>query len=103
MSRLYEKENVLSLTTCKRSTKIAADIIILLPPVFFYGSRPGPKPLLTGVRPLGKKVYPQRSYLGKEGTKEGVSDLRGRNEGEKVFDRAILTARYFLMFSMRTM
>lgn len=76
---------------------LEADIIILASPIFFYGVTAWVKALVDRCQALWARKYVLKDpYLGKEGRKRrGFLISVGGTKGEKVFDGAILTARYF--------
>ncbi len=76
---------------------LEADIIILASPIFFYGVTAWVKALVDRCQALWARKYVLKDpYLGKEGKKRrGFLISVGGTKGEKVFDGAILTARYF--------
>ena len=76
---------------------LEADIIILASPVFFYGVTAWVKALVDRCQALWARKYVLKDpYLGKEGKKRrGFLISVGGTKGEKVFDGAILTVRYF--------
>jgi multimeric flavodoxin WrbA len=76
---------------------LEADIIILASPVFFYGVTAWAKALIDRCQALWARKYILKDpHLGKEGKKRrGFLISVGGTKGEKVFDGAILTARYF--------
>ncbi len=76
---------------------LEADIIILASPVFFYGVTAWVKALVDRCQALWARKYVLKDpYLGKGGKKRrGFLISVGGTKGEKVFDGAILTVRYF--------
>ncbi len=76
---------------------LEADIIILASPIFFYGVTAWVKALVDRCQALWARKYVLKDpYLGKEGKKrQGFLISVGGTKGEKVFDGAILTVRYF--------
>jgi multimeric flavodoxin WrbA len=76
---------------------LGADIIILASPVFFYGVTAWAKALIDRCQALWARKYIIKDpYFSKEGKKrQGFLISVGGTKGEKVFDGAILTARYF--------
>jgi multimeric flavodoxin WrbA len=76
---------------------LEADIIILASPVFFYGVTAWAKALIDRCQALWARKYILKDpYLGKEGKRrQGFLISVGGTKGEKVFDGAILTTRYF--------
>jgi multimeric flavodoxin WrbA len=76
---------------------LEADIIILASPIFFYGVTAWAKALVDRCQALWARKYILKDpYFGKEGKRRrGFLISVGGTKGEKVFDGAILTARYF--------
>jgi multimeric flavodoxin WrbA len=76
---------------------LEADIIILASPIFFYGVTAWTKAVIDRCQALWARKYILKDpYLGKEGKRrQGFLISVGGTKGEKVFDGAILTARYF--------
>src|SRR3972149_2872694 len=74
-----------------------ADIIILASPIFFYGVTAWAKALIDRCQALWARKYILKDpSLGKEGKKrQGFLISVGGTKGEKVFDGAIHTTRYF--------
>ena len=74
-----------------------ADIIILASPIFFYGVTGWAKALIDRCQALWARKYILKDpSLGKEGKKrQGFLISVGGTKGEKVFDGAIQTTRYF--------
>jgi multimeric flavodoxin WrbA len=76
---------------------LEADIIILASPIFFYGITAWAKALVDRCQALwaGKYLLKEPS-LGKEGKKrKGFFISVGATKGPRVFEGAILTAKYF--------
>ena len=84
MSRIYPK-------------LLEADIIILASPIFFYGVTAWAKGLIDRCQALWARKYQLKDpSLGSEGKKrKGFFISAGGTKGQKVFDGAILTAKYF--------
>jgi multimeric flavodoxin WrbA len=84
MQRIYEK-------------LLESDILILASPVFFYGITAWAKALVDRTQALWARKYVLKDpSLGKEGRKrKGFFISVGGTKGQKVFDGAILTAKYF--------
>ncbi len=76
---------------------LEADIIILASPIFFYGVTAWAKALIDRSQALWAKKYLLKDpSLGKEGKKrKGFFISVGATKGQKVFEGAILTAKYF--------
>jgi multimeric flavodoxin WrbA len=76
---------------------LEADIIILASPIFFYGVTAWAKALIDRSQPLWVRKYLLKDpSLGKEGKKrKGFLISIGATKGQKVFEGAILTAKYF--------
>jgi multimeric flavodoxin WrbA len=76
---------------------LEADIIILASPIFFYGITAWAKALIDRCQPLWVRKYLLKDRsLGKEGKKrKGFLISVGGTKGQKVFEGAILTAKYF--------
>jgi multimeric flavodoxin WrbA len=76
---------------------LEADIIILASPIFFYGVTAWAKALVDRCQALWARKYILKdASLGKEGRRRrGFFISTGGTKGEKVFEGAILTARYF--------
>jgi multimeric flavodoxin WrbA len=76
---------------------LEADIIILASPIFFYGITAWAKALIDRSQPLWVRKYLLKDpSLGKEGKKrKGFLISVGATKGQKVFEGAILTAKYF--------
>ena len=76
---------------------LEADIIILASPIFFYGVTGWAKALIDRCQALWSRKYQLKdpSY-GKEGRKrKGFFISVGGTKGQKTFEGAILTAKYF--------
>ncbi len=76
---------------------LEADIIILASPIFFYGVTAWAKALIDRCQALWARKYQLKDpSLGKEGKKrKGFFISVGGTKGQKVFEGAILTAKYF--------
>jgi len=76
---------------------LEADIILLASPIFFYGVTAWAKALIDRSQALWARKYLLKdSSLGKEGKKrKGFFISVGATKGQKVFDGAILTVKYF--------
>jgi multimeric flavodoxin WrbA len=76
---------------------LEADAILLASPIFFYGVTAWAKALIDRCQALWSRKYVlQDPSLGKEGKKrKGFFISVGATKGQKIFDGAILTARYF--------
>ncbi len=74
-----------------------ADIIILASPIFFYGVTAWAKALIDRSQPLWVRKYLLKNpSLGKDGRKrKGFFISVGATKGPRVFEGAILTAKYF--------
>lgn len=74
-----------------------ADIIILASPIFFYGISAWAKALVDRCQALWSRKYLVKNLsFGKNGKKrKGFFVSVGATKGPKVFDGAILTAKYF--------
>ena len=79
------------------SKLLEADIIILASPIFFYGMTAWAKAMVDRCQALWSRKYIlKEASLGKEGKKrKGFFISVGGTKGQKVFDGAILTAKYF--------
>jgi len=77
---------------------LEADIIILASPIFFYGISAWAKALVDRCQAFWSMKYlVKRPSFGKEGKKrKGFFISVGATKGQRVFDGAILTAKYFL-------
>ena len=77
---------------------LEADIIILASPIFFYGISAWAKALVDRCQAFWSMKYlVKHSSFGKEGKKrKGFFISVGATKGQRVFDGAILTAKYFL-------
>lgn len=76
---------------------LEADIIILASPIFFYGVTAWAKALIDRSQPLWARKYLLKDpSLTKEGRKRKAFFISvGATKGPKVFEGAILTAKYF--------
>lgn len=76
---------------------LEADLIILASPIFFYGITAWAKALVDRCQALwARKYLLKEPSLGKEGKKrKGFFISVGATKGQKVFEGAILTAKYF--------
>ena len=76
---------------------LESDIIILASPIFFYGITAWAKALVDRSQALWARKYILKDpSLGKEGKRrKGFLISVGGTKGQKVFDGAILTAKYF--------
>ena len=76
---------------------LEADIIILASPVFFYGVTAWAKALIDRCQALWSRKYILKDEsLGKEGKRrKGFLISVGGTKGQRVFEGAILTAKYF--------
>jgi len=76
---------------------LEADVIILASPIFFYGITAWAKALVDRSQALWARKYLLKNpSLGKEGKKrKGFLISVGATKGQKVFEGAILTAKYF--------
>ena len=76
---------------------LESDIIILASPIFFYGVTAWAKALIDRSQALWAKKYLLKDpSLGKEGKKrKGFFISVGATKGPRVFEGAILTAKYF--------
>jgi multimeric flavodoxin WrbA len=76
---------------------LEADIIILASPIFFYGVTAWAKALIDRSQALWARKYLLKDpSLGKEGKKrKGFLVSVGATKGQKVFEGAVLTAKYF--------
>jgi multimeric flavodoxin WrbA len=76
---------------------LEADVVILASPIFFYGVTAWAKALIDRSQALWARKYLLKdSSLGKEGKKrKGFFISVGATKGQKVFDGAILTVKYF--------
>lgn len=76
---------------------LEADIIILASPIFFYGVTAWAKALIDRSQALWAKRYLVKDpSMGKEGKRrKGFFISVGATKGQKVFEGAILTAKYF--------
>lgn len=76
---------------------LEADIIILASPVFFYGVTAWTKAFIDRCQAFWSRKYlVKHPSLGKEGKKrKGFFISAGGTKGKRVFEGAILTAKYF--------
>jgi len=76
---------------------LEADIIVLASPIFFYGVTAWAKALIDRSQALWAKRYLVKDpFMGKEGKrKKGFFISVGATKGQRVFEGAILTAKYF--------
>jgi multimeric flavodoxin WrbA len=76
---------------------LAADILVLASPIFFYGVAGGTKVLIDRAQALwGRRYVLKDPALGKEGKKRtGFFIAAGGTKGPKMFEGAILTVKYF--------
>jgi multimeric flavodoxin WrbA len=76
---------------------LESDIIVLASPIFFYGVTAWAKALIDRSQAFWAKKYLVKDpSLGKEGKKrKGFFVSAGATKGPKVFEGAILTAKYF--------
>jgi len=76
---------------------LEADIIILASPIFFYGVTAWAKALIDRCQAFWSRKYILKDEsLGKEGKRrKGFLISVGGTKGQKVFEGAILTAKYF--------
>ncbi len=76
---------------------LEADVIILASPIFFYGVTAWAKALIDRSQALWARKYLLKDpSLGKEGKKrKGFLISVGATKGQKVFEGAILTSKYF--------
>jgi len=76
---------------------LEADILILASPIFFYGVTAWAKALIDRSQALWARKYLLKDpSLGKEGKKrKGFFISVGATKGQKVFEGAILTVKYF--------
>ena len=76
---------------------LEADVVILASPIFFYGVTAWTKALIDRSQALWSRKYLLKDpSLGKEGKKrKGFFISVGATKGPKVFEGAILTAKYF--------
>jgi len=76
---------------------LEADIIILASPIFFYGVTAWAKALIDRCQAFWSRKYlVKHPSLGKEGKKrKGFFISAGGTKGKRVFEGAILTAKYF--------
>ena len=76
---------------------LEADVIILASPIFFYGVTAWAKALIDRSQALWARKYLLKDpSLGKEGKKrKGFLISVGATKGQKIFEGAILTTKYF--------
>jgi multimeric flavodoxin WrbA len=76
---------------------LEADIILLASPIFFYGVTAWAKALIDRCQALWSRKYQLKDpAYGKEGRKrKGFFISVGGTKGQKTFEGAILTAKYF--------
>lgn len=76
---------------------LAADIVVLASPIFFYGVAGGTKVLIDRTQALwGRKYVLNDPALGKEGKKRmGFFISAGGTKGPKMFEGAVMTVKYF--------
>ena len=76
---------------------LQADVIILASPIFFYGVTAWTKAMIDRSQALWSRKYLLKDpALGKEGKKrKGFFISVGATKGPRVFEGAILTAKYF--------
>jgi multimeric flavodoxin WrbA len=76
---------------------LEADIILLASPIFFYGVTAWAKALIDRSQALWARKYLLKDpFMGKGGRKrKGFFISVGATKGQKVFEGAILTAKYF--------
>ncbi len=76
---------------------LEADVIILASPIFFYGVTAWAKAVIDRSQALWARKYLLKDpSLGKEGKKrKGFLISVGATKGQKVFEGAILTSKYF--------
>ena len=76
---------------------LASDIVILASPIFFYGITAWAKALVDRSQALWARKYVLKDpSLGKEGKRrKGYFISVGGTKGQKVFEGAVLTAKYF--------
>lgn len=76
---------------------LEADIIVLASPIFFYGVTAWAKGLIDRCQALWARKYQLKDpSFGKEGRKrKGFFISVGGTKGQKTFEGAILTAKYF--------
>jgi multimeric flavodoxin WrbA len=76
---------------------LEADAILLASPIFFYGVTAWVKGLIDRCQALWSRKYVLKDpSLGKEGKKrKGFFISVGATKGQKIFEGAVLTARYF--------
>jgi multimeric flavodoxin WrbA len=95
----YEKRECIILDDMQKiyPKLLEADVIILASPIFFYGVTAWTKALIDRCQALWSRKYVLKDpSLGKEGKKrKGFFISVGATKGQKVFEGAILTAKYF--------
>lgn len=76
---------------------LAADIVVLASPIYFYGVTGGAKCLIDRCQALwGRKYVLKDPSLGKEGKiRRGFFIAVGGTKGPKMFEGAVLTVKYF--------
>ena len=76
---------------------LEADVVILASPIFFYGVTASAKALIDRSQALWARKYLLKDpSLGKEGKKrKGFFISLGATKGQKIFEGAILTVKYF--------
>lgn len=76
---------------------LAADIVVLASPIFFYGVAAGAKALIDRAQALWARRYVLKDPdLGEDGKKrEGFFISVGGTKGPRMFEGAILTVKYF--------
>jgi len=76
---------------------LEADVVILTSPIFFYGVTASAKALIDRSQALWARKYLLKDpSLGKEGKKrKGFFISLGATKGQKIFEGAILTVKYF--------
>jgi len=79
------------------SRLLAADIVVLGSPIFFYGVTATAKALIDRAQALWARKYVLKDpALGEEGKKrEGFFISVGGTKGQRMFEGAILTVKYF--------
>jgi len=76
---------------------LEADVILLASPIFFYGISGWAKALVDRSQALWVRKYRLRDpSMGKEGKRrKGFFISTGATQGQRIFEGAILTAKYF--------
>ena len=76
---------------------LAADIVVLASPIFFYGVTGWAKALIDRSQALWARKYVLHdTFFGKEGKiRKGFFISVGGTKGQKVFEGAVLTVKYF--------